>query len=95
MKRVIANECCNRIISNYVNYIFISIQLHGLNVPMRYGTMADIHESQSSLNEGSSMSRAAEKDERRYVFLAGSCVRFKLPTAVLLKVKIFRDIMQC
>jgi hypothetical protein len=68
MKKVIANECCNRIISNGVNCIFISVQVHGLNVPMTYGAMADIHESYSSLNGGSSESQAAEQDKRRFVY---------------------------
>jgi hypothetical protein len=95
MKRVVANECCNRIIYNDVNWIFISVQVHGLNVPMRHGTMADVHESQSSLNEGSSMSQAAEQDERRYVFSSRKLCEIELPTAVLLKVKVFRDIMLC
>jgi hypothetical protein len=95
MKRVIANECCNRIISNNVNWIFISVQVHGLNVPMRYGTMADIHESQSSLHEGCSTSQAAEQDQRRYVHSSRKLCEIELPTAVLLKVKVFKDIMLC
>jgi hypothetical protein len=95
MKRVIANECYNRIISNDVHWIFISVQVHGLNVPMRYGTMAHIHESQSSLNEGSSMSQAAEQDKRGYVYASRKLFEIELPTAVLLKVKVFRDIMLC
>lgn len=95
MKRVIANECCNRIISNDVNWIFISFQVHGLNVPLRYGTMAHIHESQSSLNEGSSMSQAAEQDKRRYVYSSRKMCEIELPTAVLLNVKVFKDVMLC
>ena len=94
MKSVIASECCNRIVSD-VTWIFISVQVHGLNVPMRYGTMDNIHESQLSLNEDSSMSQAAEQDKRRYVYSSRKLCEIELPTAVLLKVKVFRDIMQC
>jgi hypothetical protein len=95
MKRVIANECCNKIISNDVNWIFISVQVHGLNVPMMHGSMAHIHESQTSLNEGSSTSQAAEQDKRRYVYSRRKLCEIELPTAVLLKVKVFGDIMRC
>jgi hypothetical protein len=35
---------------------------------MRYGTMADIHESESSLNESFSTSQTEEQDKRRYVY---------------------------
>lgn len=95
MKRVIANECCSRIIFIDVNWIFISVQVQGLNIPMKYGTMAHIHESQSSLNEGSSMPQAAEQDKRRYVYSSRKLCEIELPIAVLLKVKVFRDIMLC
>ena len=95
MKTVIANEFCNRIISNDVNWIFISVQVHGLNVPLRYGTMADIHVSQSSLNVGCSMSQAVEQDRRRYVSASRKLCEIELPTVVLLKVKVFRNIMLC
>jgi len=57
--------------------------------------MAHIHESQSSLNEGSSMSQAVGQDERRYVYSSRTLCEIELPTAVLLKVKVFRDIMLC
>jgi hypothetical protein len=60
---------------------------------MEKGTMADIHESQSSLNEGCSMSQAAEQDERSYVYSSRKLCEIELLTAVLLKVKVFRDIM--
>jgi hypothetical protein len=46
---------------------FISVQVQGLNVPMKHGTMADIHESESSVNESFSISQSAEQDKRRYV----------------------------
>lgn len=39
-----------------------------MNVPMRHGTMDHIQESNSSLNEGSSTSEAAEQDKRGYVY---------------------------
>jgi structural maintenance of chromosome 1 len=45
--------------------LLVQCKVHGLNVPVEEGTMADIHESQSSLNEGCSMSQAAEQGERR------------------------------
>jgi len=95
MKRVIANECCSRIISSDVNWIFISVQVHGLKVPMKYGTMAHIHESQSSLDDSSSMSQAAEQDKRTYVYSSRKLCEIELPTTVLLKIKVFRDIMLC
>ena len=57
--------------------------------------MAHIHESQSSLNEGSSMSQAAEQDKRRYVYSSRKMCEIELPTAVLLNVKVFKDVMLC
>jgi len=89
------SKCCSRIISNDVNWIFISVQVHGLNVPMKYGMMAHIHGSQSSLNEGSSMSQAAEQDKRMYVYSSRELCEIELPIAMLLKVKVYRDIMLC
>jgi hypothetical protein len=60
---------------------------------MKHGSMADIHESQTSLNEESSSSQAEEQDKRRYIYSSRKLCETELPTAVLLKVKVFRDIM--
>jgi hypothetical protein len=63
-------KVCNNILCNDINWIFISHQVQGLNIPLRRGTMADIHESESSsLNESSSTSQGLEQDERRYGWL--------------------------
>jgi hypothetical protein len=48
--------------------MFIYVQVQGLKVPMTYGTMADIHESESSLNESLSTVQAAEQYKKRYVY---------------------------
>jgi hypothetical protein len=63
-------KVCNKILCNDINWILISPQVQGLNIPMRRGTMADIHESESSsLNESSSTTQGVEQDERRYGWL--------------------------
>jgi hypothetical protein len=54
---------------SHINWMLISAQVQGLNIPMRRGTMADIHESESSLNESSSTSQGVEQDERRYDYI--------------------------
>jgi hypothetical protein len=63
-------KVCNNILCNDINWMFISPQVQGLNIPMRRGTMADIRESESSsLNESSSSSQGVEQNERRYGWL--------------------------
>jgi hypothetical protein len=54
---------------SHINWMFISAQVQGLNIPMRRGTMAGIHESESSLNESYSASQEVKQDEGRYDYI--------------------------